>query len=229
MAQQSRVVSDSDDFVAPYRSLRLQHEKLAETLRSQVEDSKHFDKNATGILSASFAFSSVASAAVYYLSRNGTPESLGTIDNPMTYAGLFFGLVSLVSSVATITHTKIESELHPEDIDKQAQFGELSLLHTAVETYPNYIRRNQRRLSTDKTLLAIAQYSLVLAVISVILSVLFFLYDRNVRFLLTLAVTFIAGLIAGGGLIFVALSLLSESKDSAELPSGEAVPEAETS
>lgn len=133
----------------------------------------------------------------------------------MTYAGLLFGLVSLVSSVATITHTKIESELNPEDINKQAQFGETSLLHTAVEAYPNYIRRNQQRLSTDRTLLAISQYSLVLAVISVISSVLFFLYGRDMQFLLTLTVTFIVGTIIGGGLVFVALSLLSESKDSA--------------
>lgn len=222
-------MTDSDDSVAPYRSLELQHAKLAETLRSQVEDSKHFDKNATGILSASFAFSSVASAAVYYLFQNGTSENLGTMDNPMMYVGLFFGLVSLVSSVATITHTKIESELNPEDITKQAQFGRVSLLHTAVEAYPNYIRRNQRRLSTDKTLLAISQYSLVLAVVSVVSSVLFFLYDRDVQFLLTLAVTFLVGSITGGGLVFAVLSLLSESQDPARSSSREDKPDGEIS
>lgn len=205
-------MSDDEDSPPPYFSLKLQHEKLSGILQSQVEDSKHFDENATGILRASFAFSSVAAAVVYYLSRNGTPDKLGTIDNPMTYAALFFGLVSLSAAVATITHTKIESELTPPDINQQATFGEISLLYTAVETYPKYIKKNQRRLATDKTLLAISQYSLVLAVVSVVSSVLFFLYDRSLQFTLTLGVTFIVGVISGVGLLFVALSVLSEGQ-----------------
>lgn len=213
-SEQSTRVVTREDSPAPYCSLKLQHEKLVRTLRSQVEDSKQYDENATSILRASFAFSSVASAVVYYLSRNGSPSQFGAIDNPLTYAGLFFGLVSLLSSVATITHTKIESELNPDDLDTQAQFGEISLLHTAVETYPNYIRRNRRRLSTDKMLLAVSQYSLVLAVLSVTSSVLFFLSDREAQFTLTLAVTFVLGVITGLGTILVCVSLLSEGASS---------------
>lgn len=201
-------MSEDEDPPAPYYSLKLQHEKLVRTLRSQVEDSRQYDENATGILRASFAFSSVASAVVYYLS--GSSNQFGAIDNPLTYAGLFFGLVSLLSSVATITHTKIESELNPADIHKQAQFGEIPLLYTAVETYPNFIRRNRRRLSTDKTLLAISQYSLVFAVLSVTASVLFFLYDWETQLAITFVVAFIAGVLTGVGAVFVGLSLLSE-------------------
>lgn len=208
-------MSNDETSPTPYFSLKLQHEKYVETLRSQVEDSKQCDDNATGILRASFAFSSVASAVVYYLSRDGSANQFGAIDNPLTYAGLFFGLASLVSSVAVITHTKIESELHPDDIDTQAQFGEIPLLYTAVETYPRYIRRNRRRLSTDKTLLAISQYSLIFAVLSVTSSVLFLLYDREATFSLALGVTFTIGLLTGAGIVFVVLSLLSEEIGSA--------------
>lgn len=204
-------MSDSDeDPPAPYFSLQLQHEKLRSTIDSQIEDAKHFDMKATGILRASFAFSAVVAAGIYYIARLGPSNDISGLDNPLTYIGLGMGLISMVCSVGTITHTKIESELNPGDIDTQAKFGEFALLRTAVEVYPKYIDRNSSRLATDKTLLATSQYTLVFAVLSIVASVLSFLNGRDFGFLATLALTFTFGALFGIIVVLITLSILAE-------------------
>lgn len=201
---------DEDTSETPHNALRRQHRKLNQIIRGQAEDSESIDSSAAAMLRASFTFTSIFSAVVYYSLRVAPPDLVSGIDNPITYSALFFGVGSLLLSVLAITHTKIESELNPEDIKKQASFGDRALLLTAVETYPNYIERNESRLATDKRLLALSQYSLLVAVITIASSVVFVLFDRSITFLCIVAVTFVTGVLCGSGLMMVWLSYLSE-------------------
>lgn len=116
----------------------------------------------------------MASAAIYYLLRQGELQKYGTLRNPVTFAALGFGFVSLVLSVATIYHTELEGEVAPSNVRNGAKYGRKELLITFVETYPEYIRQNDRRLETDRLLLSGAQFSLVLAVLSTLVTVLLF-------------------------------------------------------
>lgn len=163
------------------------------------------------MLRASLVFSSIFAAGIYYLLQIAPTESVASFDNPLTYAALLSGLCSVVSSVFAITHTKIESELKPSDIARQASFGDRSLLLTAVQTYPEYISRNEDRLDTDKLLLAISQYTLVAAVLGVVGSLLYVAFDRDVTFVGIIVVTFTAGVLIGVLLTLLAVSLLSEN------------------
>jgi hypothetical protein len=202
---------EEDERDTPHTALRRQHQKLFGILRDQTNDSENLDENAAAMLRASLVFSSIFAAGIYYLLQIAPAESVASFDNPLTYAALLSGLCSVVSSVFAITHTKIESELNPSDIAKQASFGDRSLLVTAVQTYPEYIGRNEDRLDTDKLLLAVSQYTLVTAVLGVVGSLLYVAFDRDVTFVGIIVVTFTAGILIGIPLTLLAVSLLSEN------------------
>ncbi len=202
---------EEDEPETPHPALRRQQQKLFDILQSQANDSENLDKNAAAMLRSSLAFSSIFAAVIYYVLQTGSTELVAGFDNPLTYAALLSGVCSLVSSVFAITHTKIESELNPSDIAKQASFGDRSLLLTAVQTYPKYIDRNENRLDTDKLLLVISQYGLVIAVLGVFGSLLYIVFDRDVKFVGIVAVTLLVGVMIGIPLTLLTVSVLSEN------------------
>lgn len=178
-------------------SLRLTHEKLNETLAEQVSEAEHIDRKAMSLLRVAFTFSGVAAAITYYIARQRDQTALGTLDNPLTYAGLLFGILSVFAAFATIYHTKIETEVEVSDINKQATFGRKEMLSTFAQTYPNYIDRNDTRLNKDKALLSISQALLVLSVVSVTGSAVSFISNRTFDFYAILGVTFATGCLVG--------------------------------
>lgn len=153
-----------DDYVPPFDALRLAAARLDGELQAQADHAAHVDQKAVAVLRASFAFSGVAAAAMYYVGRSRGPSAPGSIDNPFTYAALACGLASLVCAFATVTHTKIETELRPERIEERAALGRQELYSTMLETYVEYVRRNDRRIRTDLMLLKMALYTLQLAI-----------------------------------------------------------------
>ena len=184
-------------------ALRLSHQKLNRALADQVSEAEHIDTKAMSLLRASFTFSGVAAAIVYYISRQHDPATTSSIDNPLTYAGVLFGVLSIFTSFATVYHTKLETEIGVSDLNKQATFGRKEMLATVAQTYPNYIGRNDNRLNKDKALLSISQALLAFAVTSVILSIITYISNRTFQFYGIIAITFAVGCIAG-----VVLSLL---------------------
>lgn len=167
-------MSDDEQYRPGLTALELAHEKLESDIQNQLRHSEQIDRAAGQTLQASLAFSGVASATVYYLLQQGGFRRYGTLHNPATVAALAFGFVSLVLSVATIYHTELEGEVAPASVRDGAKYGRKELLVTFVETYPEYIRRNDRRLETDRLLLSGAQFSLVLAVFSTLVSITLF-------------------------------------------------------
>ncbi|WP_128477037.1 hypothetical protein [Halorussus pelagicus] len=183
-------------------ALRLSHRKLNETLADQVSEAEHIDKKAMSLLRASFTFSGVAAAIAYYISRQHDPATVGSIDNPLTYAGILFGVLSIFTAFATVYHTKLETEIGVSDLNKQATFGRKEMLATFAQTYPNYIDRNDKRLNKDKALLSISQALLAFAAVSVTVSGITYVSNRTFEFYSIIVTTFVVGCIAG-----VALSL----------------------
>lgn len=178
-------------------SLRLSHRKLNETLSEQVDEAEHIDKKAMSLLRAAFTFSGVAAAIAYYIARQRDEATLGTIDNPLTYVGLLFGVLSIFAAFATVYHTKLETEITVDDITKQATFGRKEMLVTFVQTYPRYIDRNDGRLNKDKALLSISQALLALSVIFVILSGVAYVSNRTFEFYAILGAVFVVGCTIG--------------------------------
>ncbi|WP_115863159.1 hypothetical protein [Halorussus litoreus] len=192
MSDDEQLTADSSLY-----SLRLTHEKLNETLTGQMEEAEHIDKKAMSLLRASFTFSGVAAAIAYYISRENNDVALGTVDNPLTYAGLLFGVLSILAAFATIYHTKLETEIAVDDITKQATFGRKDMLAAFVQTYPQYIARNDRRLNKDKAFLSISQALLAASVVSVIASGLAYINNRSFDFHAMIVASFIAGCTVG--------------------------------
>lgn len=190
-------------------ALQLAHEKLEGVLSEQRSHSEHIDEKAMGTLRVSFTISSITAAVFYYIARQQNQPLLGSIDNPFTYAALLFGGLSLLLSFATVLHTKIETELTPLDLKKQVEFGQNEFLVTLVMTYPNYIRRNDDRLSTDINLLTGSHVCLILTVASIITSTLVFINGRTIDFYGVIAVTFISGTVFGVVILWLGLSLIT--------------------
>lgn len=185
-------------------ALRLSHDKLNETLEGQIDEAEHIDTKAMSLLRVSFTFSGVVAAIAYYIARQRTDTALGTVDNPFTYAGVLFGVLSIFAALGTVYHTKLETEITVDDITKQATFGRKEMLVTFVQTYPRYIARNDERLNKDKALLSISQALLAISVVSTVISGLVYVNNRPFEFYGILAVTFVVGCIVG---LFVALLL----------------------
>lgn len=208
-----RIVTGGDD--EGTESLRIAHDRLTDQLDGQVEQSHHLDEKAMGTLRLSLAFSGVAAAAVYYLSRT-TGDTAGTIDNPATYAALAFGLVSVVFSFLTIFHTRLETGVQPERLNEASGLRPDDLLGLLVTVYPRYIRRNDSRINTDTVLLSIAQATLILAILATVAAVLLYLDTRSVGFYAIIATTAIVSGIIGGATTIAFLSYRSESEPTSE-------------
>ncbi|WP_276299759.1 hypothetical protein [Halorussus lipolyticus] len=185
-------------------ALRLSHDKLNETLEGQIDEAEHIDTKAMSLLRVSFTFSGVVAAIAYYIARQRTDTTLGTVDNPFTYAGVLFGVLSVFAAFGTVYHTKLETEITVDDITKQATFGRKEMFVTFVQTYPKYIARNDERLNKDRALLSISQALLAISVVSTIISGVVYVNNRSFEFYGILAVTFVVGCIVG---LFVALLL----------------------
>lgn len=185
-------------------ALRLSHDKLNETLEGQIDEAEHIDTKAMSLLRVSFTFSGVVAAIAYYIARQRTDTTLGTVDNPFTYAGVLFGVLSVFAAFGTVYHTKLETEITVDNITKQATFGRKEMFVTFVQTYPRYIARNDERLNKDRALLSISQALLAISVVSTIISGLVYVNNRSFEFYGILAVTFVVGCIVG---LFVALLL----------------------
>lgn len=172
-------MTDDEEYRPRLTALELAHEKLESDIRKQLRHSEQIDRAAGQTLQASLAFSGVASAAVYYLLREGDFQEHGALLNPVTFAALTLGFVSLALSVATIYHTELEAEVTPSNVRDGAKYGRKELLITLVETYPEFVRRNGRRLEIDRMLLSGAQFSLVLAVLSTLVTIAMFVTGRS--------------------------------------------------
>lgn len=192
-------------------ALRIAHDHLTDQLDGQVEQSHHLDEKAMGTLRISLAFSGVAAAAVYYLSRT-TGDTAGTIDNPATYAALAFGLVSVIFSFLTIFHTRLETGLQPRRLTEASGLRPNDIFGLLVAVYPRYIRRNNSRINTNTVLLSIAQATLILAILATVVAVLLYLDTRSVGFYAIIGTTAIVSAIIGGVTTVAFLSYRSESE-----------------
>lgn len=198
-------MTDDEEYRPRLTALELAHEKLDGKLDEQHRHSRDLDRKAARTLQASLAFSGVASAATYYLAREAPGATSTSLDSPITYAAISFGLVSVVLCLLAIRHTGVETEIRPANLRDGTRYGRKELLLTLVQTYPEYVRRNDRRIETDIRVLSGAQVSLVLAIVCTVLAIGSYASGYSTPVSNSIA-TFLGGLVVGATTAVVLLS-----------------------